>query len=50
MKFYKLNQKSAETKGQFRPSDNESEKIFPKFPSSGRHGAFEVDPIPIQTL
>ena len=49
MKFHKIKNRRG-LNDQFESPDHECEEIFWEFPSSGRRGAFEVGPIPTQTL
>ena len=49
MKFHEIKNRRG-LDGDFKSPDHEYEEIFWEFPSSGRHGAFEVGPIATQTL
>ena len=49
MKFHEIKNRRG-LDGDFKSPDHEYEEIVWEFPSSGRHGAFEVGPIATQTL
>ena len=49
MKFHKIKNRRG-LNDQLQSPDYECEEIFWEFPSSGRRRAFEVGPIPTQTL